>query len=192
MVIRVKPTKVDVSVARAIARHTSPPVEEVAQIVTWGADEKILCGLAAGWWLLCRGATSDRRLASDHLLLTTLAVSAVPHLLKAVFDQRRPDRVELEAHLHGTPFSGNANDAFPSGHALHIGALASAATVLRPAQRNAVWAVGAGLVLTRIVLLAHWVSDVAAGLLLGSCIERSLRPLTGFGGSRHGDKRQAP
>jgi membrane-associated phospholipid phosphatase len=53
--------------------------------------------------------------------------------------------------------------------------------VLPPAQRNAVWAVGGGLVVTRIVLLAHWTSDVVAGLAVGAVIERLLRFLTGFG-----------
>jgi len=64
---------------------------------------------------------------------------------------------------------------------VHIGALASAATALPPAQRNAVWAVGSGLVLTRIVLLAHWTSDVLAGLAIGAAAERLLRFVTGFG-----------
>jgi membrane-associated phospholipid phosphatase len=35
--------------------------------------------------------------------------------------------------------------------------------------------------LTRIVLLAHWVSDVAIGLAVGAIAERLLRPLTGYG-----------
>jgi undecaprenyl-diphosphatase len=64
---------------------------------------------------------------------------------------------------------------------MHVGALASAATGLPPLQRNLVWAVGAGLVLTRIVLLAHWTSDVVAGLAMGAGIERSLRLVTGYG-----------
>ena len=71
-------------------------------------------------------------------------------------------------------------DAFPSGHAVHIGALASAATGLPPAQRNAVWAVGGAVVLTRIVLLAHWISDVVAGLAVGAAVERLLRFVIGF------------
>src|SRR6185369_510445 len=39
-------------------------------------------------------------------------------------------------------------------------------------QRNTIWAVGGGLVLTRIVLLAHWTSDVVAGLAVGAALER--------------------
>ena len=90
----------------------------------------------------------------------------------------------VRAHLHGVPFSGKPLDAFPSGHAIHVGALASAATVLPPAKRNLVWSIGAGLVLTRIVLLAHWTSDVIAGLAIGAAVERLLRHWTGFGWSR--------
>ena len=76
---------------------------------------------------------------------------------------------------------GKSRDAFPSGHAMHVGAMASAATVLPSAKRNLVWSLGAALVTTRVVLLAHWASDVAAGLLLGGLTERLLRFWTGYG-----------
>jgi hypothetical protein len=64
---------------------------------------------------------------------------------------------------------------------MHVGALVSAATVLSSAKRNFVWTFGAGLALAGIVLLAHWASDVGAGLALGALAERLLRPLTGYG-----------
>jgi membrane-associated phospholipid phosphatase len=179
--IRVRPTDADVAIADAIAAHTGRPTERVAEAMTWGADEHVLCALAIGWWLSTRSAGTQTRRMSDHVLLTTLVAAALPHLLKKVFDQERPDRLTARGHLHGIPLSGKRLDAFPSGHAVHIGALASAATVLPPAQRNTVWAVGGGLVLTRIILLAHWASDVAAGLALGAVTERLLRLLTGFG-----------
>lgn len=181
MPITIKPTQADLAIARAIARHTNAPAEEIAQAVTWGADEKILCAVALGWWLWCRQRGPAIRCDSDHLLLATLVVTAVPHFLKAVFNQKRSDRRTLQGHLNGVPFSGKPNDAFPSGHALHVGALASAASVLPTSQRNTVWAAGVGLVLTRIVLLAHWASDVLAGLVIGAGLERLIRPLTGYG-----------
>jgi membrane-associated phospholipid phosphatase len=106
-----------------------------------------------------------------------------------VFDQERPDRRTVEGHWRGVPFSGNRLDAFPSGHAVHVGALASAASRLPERQRNLVWAVGAGLVLTRVVLLAHWVSDVAAGLAVGALTERLLRLVTGYGRGDAGDNK---
>jgi undecaprenyl-diphosphatase len=113
-------------------------------------------------------------------LLTTIVASILPHVLKKVFDQERPDRLTVLGHVHGIPLSGKRLDAFPSGHAVHIGALASAATGLPPAQRNAVWAVGGAVALTRIVLLAHWTSDVVAGLAVGAAVERLLRFVIGF------------
>jgi PAP2 superfamily len=179
--IRVKPTQADVAIADGIAAHTGRPAEHIAEVLTWGADEHVLCFLALGWWLYARTRDAPMRRASDHVLLTTLVASALPHALKSIFDQQRPDRLTVLGHLRGIPLSGKRLDAFPSGHAVHIGALASAATVLPPAQRNAIWAVGGGLVVTRIVLLAHWTSDVVAGLAVGAVIERLLRVVTGVG-----------
>lgn len=67
-----------------------------------------------------------RRGTGDHVLLTTLVASALPHLLNKVFDQERPDRRTVSRHWRGIPFSDKRLDAFPSSHAVHIGALASA------------------------------------------------------------------
>ena len=179
--IAVHPTEADRKIARAVARNTSPKTEDGAKFLTWGADEHVLCALAAGWWLLSRGKSRDRRRDSDHVLLTTIAVTIAPHVLKTMFNQERPDRTTVLGHLNGVPFSGKPLDAFPSGHAIHIGALASAATELPAPQRHLVWGVGAGLVLTRIILLAHWTTDVLAGLAMGVGIERALRIVTGYG-----------
>jgi membrane-associated phospholipid phosphatase len=102
----------------------------------------------------------------------------LPHIMKRLINQERPDRLTVEGQLRGIPLSGKSEDAFPSGHALHVGALASAVTLLPPRYRNVIWGVGAGLVTTRIILLAHWFTDVVAGLALGISIERGLRVMT--------------
>lgn len=178
---RVRPTRADIAIADAVSEHTNPKAEEAADVLTWGADEHVLCALAASWWLYCRIRSGPDRRNSNHIMLTTVAVAILPHLLKTVFDQERPDRLTVRGHLRGVPFSGKRLDAFPSGHAIHIGALASAASVLPPAQRNLVWLFGTGVVLTRIVLLAHWASDVVIGLAIGAVTERLLRFWTGYG-----------
>jgi undecaprenyl-diphosphatase len=188
--LTVRPTRVDIAIANEIAHHTGFNTERGAQALTWGADEHVLCVLAAGWWLYANIAAPAQRRASGHVLLTTVVASALPHLLKTVFNQRRPDRLTVRGHLHGVPVSGKQLDAFPSGHAVHIGALASAASELPSAQRNAVWTVGAALVITRIVLLAHWTSDVVVGLAVGAAIERALRRFTGFGRRGAGPSRE--
>lgn len=188
--ITVRPSKLDRWVAKAVTKHTNAGTERAAQVVTWGADEHVLCLLAAGWWLYCRNSNADLRRASTHVLATTIASSLLPHLLKRVFDQERPDRETMLGHCRGIPFSGKTYDAFPSGHAVHMGALASAATELPRRQRDAVWGLSAGLVLTRVVLLAHWASDVAAGLVVGAGLEQALRFVTGYGSAKN-DGRQA-
>ncbi|MBR0698187.1 phosphatase PAP2 family protein [Bradyrhizobium lablabi] len=177
--IRIRPTKTDVLIARAIARDTAPAPEEIARALTWGADEKVLLFLAAAAWIASRGRSEALRRAGNHTLLVTVAASLLPHGLKLLFDQTRPDRRTVIGHVHGVSFSGKRNDAFPSGHALHMGALASAAGVLPAGPRRAVRAVAVGISLTRIAVLAHWASDVVAGFALGAALERLLRLWTG-------------
>ena len=46
--------------------------------------------------------------------------------------------------------------------------------------RWAIRALSVGLCLTRIVVLAHWASDVVVGFALGAALERTLRLLTGY------------
>lgn len=95
--------------------------------------------------------------------------------MKSLFDQTRPDRKTVLGHVHGISFSGKRQDAFPSGHALHMGALASAAGPLPPGPRRAIRALAIGLSLTRVVVLAHWATDVLAGFALGTA-----SPWTGY------------
>jgi len=187
--ITVRPTATDIAIANMIAAHTNLPTEKTAEVLTWGADEHLLLALTVGWWFYTRGQPRSRRRAADHVLLTTLVASAMPHLLKNIFDQERPDRLTVRGHWRGVPLSGNRMDAFPSGHALHVGALASSASRLPPRQRNAVWLIGAGLVATRILLLAHWTSDVVAGLAIGVVTERWLRQFTAYGRQIEGRQR---
>ena len=166
--------------ARAIARNAAPAPEEVARVLTWGADEKVLLVLAMAGWIASRGCSEPLRRAGNHALLVTVAATLLPHGLKLLFDQTRPDRRTIIGHVHGVPFSGKREDAFPSGHALHMGALASAAGTLPAGPRRAIRALAVGLSLTRVVVLAHWASDVVAGFALGAILERVLRVWTGY------------
>jgi undecaprenyl-diphosphatase len=177
----VRPTRLDQQTADFVADHTNSTIEQAAGALTWAGDEHVLSVLALGWWMYCRNKDAVTRRRSDHILLTTVAAAILPHIVKNLIDQERPDRLTVYGHLHGVPFSGKKYDAFPSGHALHAGALASAATTLPPRQRNSVWAAISLLVATRVVLLAHWTSDVAAGFAMGVVLERLVRFATGYG-----------
>jgi membrane-associated phospholipid phosphatase len=176
----VSPTGTDVTIARAIAGHTTPAEQEVARALSWGADEKALLVLAALGWIASRAGGEPLRRVGNHALLVTAAASVLPHGLKRLFNQTRPDRLTVAGHVHGVAFSGKRKDAFPSGHALHMGALASAASALPAGPRRALQALAVGLSLTRTVVLAHWASDVVAGFALGAALERLLRTWTGY------------
>ncbi|WP_346657007.1 phosphatase PAP2 family protein [Bradyrhizobium sp. NBAIM20] len=69
-----------------------------------------------------RGRKETLQRAGNHALLVTVAASLLPHALKRLFDQTRPNRRTVIGHLHGVPFSGKREGAFPSGHAMHMGA----------------------------------------------------------------------
>ena len=142
----IRPTQIDKDLARAIARHTTPRIEQGAEALTWGADEHALIAAATIAWLLTRQSNEPLRRLTTHVLACSLAAAILPHIMKNVIDQERPDRLTVRGHWRGIPWSGNSKDAFPSGHALHVGALASAATLLPSKARDLVWAVGTVLV----------------------------------------------
>jgi undecaprenyl-diphosphatase len=176
----IKPSKTDLALADAVARHTNGRAEAVARALAWGADEKVLLAAATVGWLFSLGKSEEARRAGNHALLVAVAASLLPHGFKAIFDQTRPDRKTIVGHLHGVSFSGKREDSFPSGHALHMGALASAAGALPPAARRAIRAFALGISVTRILVLAHLASDVVAGFAIGAALERILRLWTGY------------
>lgn len=177
--VRVQPTKPDIAIADAIAHHARPAPEKLGRALSWGADEHVLLALAALGWVATRGQDKSVRRVANHMLLLTVAASVLPHLLKRYIDQTRPDRETLLGHVNGISYSGKREDAFPSGHALHMGALASAAGLLPSGPRTLVRSIAVGLSLTRVLILAHWASDVVAGFVMGVALDRILRLVTG-------------
>lgn len=167
----------DRAIARGIAHQTAPAVERPLRLATLLADERLLFVVAFGIWVPAQSGPRRRRLAARHVLLSVVVSSLVPHILKRIFDQERPDRIEVQGPRRGIPRSGKALDSFPSGHAVQMGALAAA--LARNWPRYSVWSwSGATLIaLTRVALLAHWVSDVLAGGALGIGIEYLLNSL---------------
>lgn len=80
-------THVDIKIANTVAAHTGPRMEKASEVLIWGADEHVLCALAAGWWMYSRNKDSNQKRASDHVLLCTLVSAALPHALKTLFDR---------------------------------------------------------------------------------------------------------
>jgi hypothetical protein len=132
------------------------------------------------------GVSACARREADRLLAAVLVAGAVPHLFKLLFRRRRPDR-SVRPHGKGIPRSGNAWDSFPSGHAVHLGAIAPSLARLAPERLGfAVWQILAALASTRIVLLAHYPTDVLAGWGIGLAVNKAACALLPNGSRRPG------
>lgn len=107
-----------------------------------------------------------RRWAAAVAFMLAWATSEIAiEVLKGYFQRGRPP----------LPLVGTVGYSFPSGHATAGAAIAVAVVFafLRPGHRRRVW-IGAAIVFafamafSRVYLGAHWLSDVATGVLLGS------------------------
>ena len=175
--VSLPPTRADLAIARACARHATPGLERTLQALTWAADEKVILAGTAAFWVGTRGARCSEatRRRANHMLACAVVASALPHVIKRIVQRRRPDRTVVRGNRHGIPLSGNAWDSFPSGHALHLGALARTTHALLPAPlRPVMWPAFAALAASRVLLLAHYPSDVIGGLALGAGIDAAV------------------
>jgi membrane-associated phospholipid phosphatase len=181
--VALHPTTADLAVARGAAQIARPAEERGLRVITWLADEKVVLAGTALIWLWAHADSRERglRRRADHMLLCVVAAGIVPHLLKHVVRRRRPDRTIVRGLRRGIPRSGNAWDSFPSGHAVHLGAIGRSLALLAPPRwRPLVWPGLAALAATRILLLAHYASDVVAGLLIGLALDAALDKTIGL------------
>jgi undecaprenyl-diphosphatase len=174
--IKLRPLAADVAISRACLRAATPAVEQPLRVVTWLADEKILLGAVGMFWAATRLSPSrPLRREADQMLCSVLIAGVVPDLFKYLVRRERPNRALVRRHDRRVPRSGNAWDSFPSGHAMHLSAIAASAQRLVPKRwRAPLWGALGALAATRVLLLAHYPSDVAAGWGIGAVINRTV------------------
>jgi undecaprenyl-diphosphatase len=180
--IELPPSQVDIVTSRAIRRRATPLIERAGKVVTFAADEKPLLAGAVLYWLFGRSFTAAPRQATraDHLLACVAVSAALPHLLKLLISRQRPDRKLMHGQpRHGIPHSGDPKASFPSGHAMHLGAIAAGLTRTTSPPLSAIgWATAFVLAGTRLLLLAHYLTDVLSGLAIGVAIESVVARIT--------------
>ncbi|MBX3579261.1 MAG: phosphatase PAP2 family protein [Rhizobiaceae bacterium] len=157
------------------------PIRAIAEWTTeYGKSGWYIWPLAIGL-IICMSLDWSRRPSRAKTLLfyrtsaITFALTAVAgsgilaSVLKLAIGRARPRLYDTVGAFHFEPFSFEAVYAsFPSGHSTTFGAVCGAVALLFPRFRMAavVFAVWFGS--TRIVVGAHYPSDVVAGLMFGA------------------------
>ena len=175
--IKLSPTAVDLAIARTSRRAASRREMRLLHRSTILADEKVVAAGTALFWLYARFGRRDRALVreADHALAGVAIAVVTPHLLKHLFARERPDRTVGRGRPRGISHAGTAWDSFPSGHAINLGVMAGPiGRIVSRRWRFLVWPGLAALAASRVLLLAHYASDVIAGLGLGVLIDKSL------------------
>ena len=102
-------------------------------------------------------------------VLTCILVSGVMvNVLKALIGRARPGGVGDGAFAFGMMAQGRSWESFPSAHTATIFALAVALSGLFPRLRLIFLTMALWVGLSRIMIGAHWASDVCAGAALGT------------------------
>jgi membrane-associated phospholipid phosphatase len=175
---------VDRPIAQYFATHAGA-LFRVASFLTRFGD--------ALWWLLPSSALylaarfvwrSPAWAARALFVFTSVAVCGIlVDLVKCIAGRARPE-LWLTQGIYGFsyPHLQALYQSFPSGHAACASGAGIALALLFPRLRPAWIAVGLGLGLTRVVVTAHYLSDVVAATLLAALIVLELRRVF----ARHG------
>ncbi len=118
------------------------------------------------------GSTAGRARTGGRLslyfFLTIGATSALVHLVKLIVGRARPELFAEYGAYSLTPFAyDDLYSSFPSGHSAAVGAFFGAFSMLVPRLRPLFLLGALAIGVSRVIVGAHYPSDVAAGLLLG-------------------------
>ena len=160
---------IDIPLARAL-RPTGPVTRAIFGFITKfgeGGVYLVPLGVAFVWAWLKRAELSAKR--AGFVFVTIAAPGILGDVLKPVFARARPVLLFRE-NLYGFTWgSPHANAwSFPSGHSITVTALAIAASVIYPPTRPAFWLLALAVMASRVVLDAHYLSDVIAGFYIGA------------------------
>jgi undecaprenyl-diphosphatase len=148
---------------RLMISGRAPPLTAIAKVFNVVGHEYVtlpvriaiasLLALRRWWWHLAAFAAA--------MVISEVLIG----LLKGIYSRARPPG----------PLVATSGASFPSGHAVAASVTAVAAVIaLVPAGRRRAWWAAAAVVfsilmgLSRAYLGAHWMSDAAAGILLGT------------------------
>ena len=106
-------------------------------------------------------------ISAAFMFLSVALSGIISNIVKRIIGRARPPMFESVGPFHFQPFSGAMFESLPSGHATTDGAIAMVLAILFPKFRVPILIAGAYFALTRIVVGAHYLSDVIAGYSFG-------------------------
>lgn len=130
-----------------------------------------LTGFAS--WRLSRGARQRLRALyigqiGAYAFLAVALSGILANLVKRVIGRARPGQFEDWGSFGFSSFSGAKFESFPSGHATTVGAIFMVLILLLPRYRLAFMLLALWMAFSRVMVGAHYPSDVIAGLSFGA------------------------
>lgn len=130
--------------------------------------------MAGGLTVMARALTKSMQeraraaAMSAAFIFSTVALSGTTaNLLKRIIGRPRPHQSLEDGAFGLSPISGARFEGFPSGHATTLGAFAACLAILFPKYRLPILFVAALLAITRVIVGAHYPSDIVAGFGYG-------------------------
>ena len=119
-----------------------------------------------------------RAIAAVFLFATVAVAGIVTNLIKILIGRARPNPFLHEGIYGFHPWHLDADlRGFPSGHATTVFALAFALTMIQPRWRYPAFAFAIVIAATRVVINAHFLSDIVGGMVVALLTAVWLRTL---------------
>lgn len=161
----------DLPVAEFFYLHQTFWIVQIASLLTY-AGEGIYYLVPSLIAFAALRKHSQEYAAIALFIFTTTAVSGIAvNIIKIIFARFRP-KMYFSEHLYGFHWFdiAPASYSFPSGHAVTAVGAGVAFALLFPKYRIAFILGGIFIALTRVLLTAHYLSDVVAGCVLGALV----------------------
>lgn len=161
----------DLPIARFCRQFQETSIERFFQYITVGGDSLPYIVVSAAGYVLFQYYLHHQKNAEKFLLLFQSVVISgiVADIIKWVAGRYRPIEY-FDHHLYGFDFFHiNAESiSFPSGHTTTAFAMAMTLTHLFPKFQWIWWSAAILVGISRIILRAHYLSDVIFGAFLGT------------------------
>jgi undecaprenyl-diphosphatase len=170
---------IDVPTMRAVARLPGDFVDAVNEITDFGRGAWPLTPLAVlllaspvvclpRLSLMARGTLTAVAVRLGYMFAAIALTGLADTVIKRIIGRARPWDLGLGAFTYH-PFSwGSAYASLPSGHATNVFATLVAVGLVFPRARPFLWAYALVIAASRVIVSAHYPSDVLAGAAFGA------------------------